>query len=93
MFKNSCLGIGSQNKTINEEFTGYNKILERAEAREPTLKLKTWQRFEITKEKVIDFVKHQYSVSQKLIREIRNTLGDDFKHYLITEDDLGLNTG
>ncbi|MCU7549331.1 site-specific integrase [Chitinophagaceae bacterium LB-8] len=93
MLKNTYLGIGPRNKTINEVFAEYNKILkERAEAKEPTLKVKTWQRFEITKQKVIDFLKHKYSNSQKLISEIKNTFGDDFKHYLTTVDNIGMNT-
>jgi hypothetical protein len=93
MVKNIFLGTGPQNKTIQEVFTEYNLILkERVQAKEPTLKLKTWQRFEITREKVTGFLKHKYASSHKLLRDLKNTFGEDFRHYLTTVEDIGLNT-
>ncbi len=93
MVKNAYLGIGAAHKTVAEVWKEYNQLLhERATAKEPTLKLTSWQRFEITKNKVNAFIKHKYKTNDKFLRDIKNTFGDDFKHYLTTVDNICMNT-
>lgn len=93
LLKNAYLGIGPRYKTILEVFTEYNQIMkERAEAKEPTLSKATWIRFEIGKKKVEAFLKHRNGTSEKFIRDVKNTFGEDFKHYLTTVENICMNT-
>jgi len=93
MLRNAYLGIGPEKKSLMDAFTVHNQVLlERARADEPTLKEKTWQRFEITKGKVKEFLLHEYRLSDKLLTDVKRSFGEEFKHYLTTTGKLKLNT-
>lgn len=93
MLKNAYLDISPLNKTIIEAFTEYNAILyQRVNAQQATLKKKTWQLFQSTKEKVIAYLKHDYNTTDKFLKDISNAIGEEMLHYLTTTDNLGKNT-
>ena len=89
MLRNTYHGVGPENKLMSEAWKEYNAILlQRVNAKEPTLKEETWERFEIAAGKVTAFFKHKYNTSDKLLRDVKDTLGDDLLHYLTTVDNL-----
>ncbi len=93
ILRNRYLGVDAERKTILDTFTAHNKVLrQRVDAEEPTLREKTWQRFEITQDKVKSFLKSEFNVSDILLSDIKNSFGSDFKHYLTTVDNLAMNT-
>ena len=82
-----------QRKTLMDVFEEHNQLLkERTEAREKSLSKKTWQRFEITKEKIKNFLRHRYKLSDKALSEIPKSFGEEFKHYLHIVEKIGMNT-
>jgi integrase len=93
MLKNTYQGVGPENKLMSEAWKEYNAILlQRVNAKEPTLDLDTQERFVITANKVTAFLKHKYKTADKLLRDLKDSFGDDFFHYLTTEDELCRNT-
>jgi site-specific recombinase XerD len=53
---------------------------------------KTLQRYEITKNKVIHFMQHQYNCDDKPLHELRLAFVTEFEHYLLTVEKLQTNT-
>ncbi len=80
-----------KNKTICEAFDYHNLKMEE------TLKVgkvcnKTWERYKITKNKVVAFMEKQYNVSDIELPAIRLRFVTEFEHYLLTKDKLQSNT-
>ena len=80
-----------KNKTICEAFDYHNLKMEE------TLKVgkvcnKTWERYKITKNKVVAFMEKQYNVSDIELPAIRLRFVTEFEHYLLTTDKLQSNT-
>nr|WP_249207831.1 site-specific integrase [Chitinophaga hostae] len=53
---------------------------------------RTLKRFEITKEKVVAFLKSHFHVSDKPLSEIKFSFAPDFEHFLTTAQGIGANT-
>jgi len=80
-----------KHKTICEAFDYHNLKMEE------TLKVgkvcnKTWERYKITKNKVVAFMEKQYKVSDMELPAIRLRFVTEFEHYLLTTDKLQSNT-
>ena len=80
-----------KHKTICEAFDYHNLKMEE------TLKVgkvcnKTWERYKITKNKVVAFMEKQYKVSDMELPVIRLRFVTEFEHYLLTTDKLQSNT-
>lgn len=66
MLKDAYLEKDGQNKTIVEAFEEYNTMqCKRVIANVPTLNYKTWQRFDIAKQKIVKFFKNEYGAVRK----------------------------
>ena len=69
MLRNTYQGVGPENKLMSEAWKEYNAILlQRVNAKEPTLDLDIQERFVITANKVAAFFDHKYKTSDKLLR-------------------------
>lgn len=89
MLKNSYQGTGTENKLMSEAWKEYNEILlQRVNAKKPTMNEDTQERFVITSNKVASFIKHSYRSGDKLLRDFPQSFGNDFFHYLTTKDEL-----
>ncbi len=78
-------------KTILECFDFHNlKMKEKVAVN--LISPKTHLRFQITKNKVEAFIKHQYKVNDKPLPELRLAFVTEFEHYLLTIDKLQSNT-
>ena len=83
--------VKHKHKTICEAFDYHNLKMEE------TLKVgkvcnKTWERYKITKNKVVAFMEKQYKVSDMELPAIRLRFVTEFEHYLLTTDKLQSNT-
>lgn len=89
--KNSFLGIAEHSRTLCEAIDFYNRRF--AEKVKAGMKSgRTLKRFEITKEKVIAFLKSHFHVSDKPLSEIKFSFAPDFEHFLTTVQGIGSNT-
>ena len=90
---NEYLGKSKKYKTVIELFTHYNSLLkQKSETPEPSISPKTVTRFEITKNKIIDFIKYEYQVNDKFLNELKSGFGEDLHFYLTTIKKIGSNT-
>ena len=83
--------VKPKHKSICEAFDYHNLKMEE------TLKVgkvcnKTWERYKITKNKVVAFMEKQYKVSDMELPAIRLRFVTEFEHYLLTTDKLQSNT-
>ena len=91
--KNLYLGIEEkpQYKTICEAFDYHNiKMAETIKVNK--VASKTLVRYEITKNKVIDFMQKVYKVNDKPLPELRLAFVSEFEHFLLTKHKLQNNT-
>ncbi|HVI43875.1 MAG TPA: site-specific integrase [Chitinophaga sp.] len=89
--KNSFLGIVEHKRTLCEAIDFHNRRFgEKVKAKAKSTR--TLKRFEITKDKVIAFLKHYFHVSDKPLEEIKFSFAPDFEHYLTTVGGIGSNT-
>ncbi|MFB6456785.1 tyrosine-type recombinase/integrase [Chitinophaga sp. Hz27] len=89
--KNSFAGITEHSRTLCEVIDFHNRrFAEKVKAGKKSGR--TLKRFEITKEKVIAFLKAQYHVSDRPLSEIRFSFAPDFEHFLTTVQRIGANT-
>ena len=89
--KNSFAGITEHSRTLCEVIDFHNRRF--AEKVKAGMKSgRTLKRFEITKEKVVAFLKAQFHVSDKPLSEIRFSFAPDFEHFLTTAQEMGSNT-
>ncbi|WP_212004592.1 phage integrase SAM-like domain and Arm DNA-binding domain-containing protein [Chitinophaga sp. HK235] len=89
--KNSFLGIIEHKRTLCEAIDFHNRRFgEKVKAK--TKSERTLKRFEITKDKVVAFLKHYFHVSDKPLEEIKFSFAPDFEHYLTTTKKMGSNT-
>lgn len=89
--KNAYLGVKEKQPSICDAFDIHNRRFEE-KVKAGKKCAKTLQRFEITKRKVIDFLKHDYKVSDLALNEIKFSLAADFEHFLTTVHLIGGNT-
>lgn len=87
--------IGSQSKvdtkTITDVFEYHNlKMSQQVEA--GLIVAKTFQRYQITLDKVVKFMKLTYKISDMPLLEVKMRFVTEFEHYLLTVDELQLNT-
>jgi len=93
VLKNTYQGVSPENKLMSEAWKEYNSLLlQRVNAKEPTLDLDTQERFVITANKAMEFFKHKYRVADKMLRDLKDSFGDDFFLYLTTTGELSRNT-
>jgi len=91
--KNEYLGKRAPQKKCIEVFAEYNQQLKlRVFAPEPTLKEKTWKRFETTKDKLSNFIKFKFNKGDLALDEITEAFGDEFLLYLTTKGGISKNT-
>lgn len=89
--KNSYLGKVVQQKTLMEAFDFHNRrFAEKVKANKKSPR--TLQRLEITKAKVIVFLKAHFHLSDKPLNDIKFSFAPDFEHYLTTVKGMGSNT-
>ena len=89
--KNSFAGITEHLWTLCEVIDFHNRRF--AEKVKTGMKSgRTLKRFEITKEKVVAFLKAHFHVSDKPLSEIRFSFAPDFEHFLTTAQEIGSNT-
>lgn len=89
--KNAYLGVKEKQHSICDAFDMHNRRFEEKVIAGKKC-AKTLQRFEITKRKVIDFLKHDYKVSDLALNDIKFSLAADFEHFLTTVHLIGGNT-
>lgn len=93
--KNRILGIAESDqpkkKTICDAFDYHNQKMEQKVKAEQITR-KTLLRYKSAKQKVIDFMKHEYRIEDKQLEELRLAFITEFEHYLLTEDELKQNT-
>lgn len=91
LLKNAYLGIGEKDRTLIEAFEMHNRrFAEKVKAGKKSGR--TLKRFEITKDKVVAFLKHHFHVSDKPLSEVKYSFAPDFEHYLTTVKHIGGNT-
>ena len=91
--KNRLLGKteASKEKTICDAFDYHNtKMAEMVESGKVTRK--TLLRYKSSKKKLIKFMKREYNVSDKPLKELRLSYITEFDHYLLTVENLQSNT-
>ncbi|PKR79450.1 integrase [Brumimicrobium salinarum] len=91
--KNKYLGVDEKptQKTILDALDYHNNKMEDKVRIGQTAK-KTFTRYVITKKKVKAFMKHHYKVNDMLLSELRLRFATELEHYLLTQDDLHINT-
>ncbi len=78
-------------KTIVQAFDYHNVKVEQL-VKAKKLSDETLLRYKITKNKIVDFMKATYKVSDKPLPEIRISFITDLEHYLLTKQNLHSNT-
>lgn len=91
--KNKVLGIEEKPtyKTLIQAFDYHNLKMEE-KVKIGKIVPKTLTRYEITKNKVVAFMKRQYRIEDKPLQELRLAFVTEFEHYLLTVDQLHSNT-
>lgn len=91
MVLNSYMGIKEETRSILQAFEYHNqRFLEKAKT--GIFSMKTHIRFEMTKRKVIDFMKTVYKVSDLPLAKIKYPFATDFEHFLTVKKGLQSNT-
>ncbi len=88
--RNNVLGIEEKQHSLLTYFTEHN--LQYKDKVGTTATQKTYSRYELTKQRLIDFMKVKYRVSDILIREINGVFIENFYLYLRNEHGINNNT-
>lgn len=88
--RNKVLGIEDKQHTLITYFTEHNAQYK--EKVGTTATQKTYSRYELTKQRLIDFMKDKYRISDILIREINTVFIENFYLYLRNEHEIKNNT-
>jgi hypothetical protein len=91
MVKNAYTGKDQEKKTLIGLYD-YNIALFKEKVKQKKAANKTLQRFQTIKNKAIAFLKKEYAMSDKPLGGIKQSFGEDFKHYLTIHDGLCENT-
>lgn len=91
MVKNAYTGKDQERKTIIDIFTLFNALLYEKVKQQKAAK-KTWQRFEGIKKNIISYLKKEYSLQDKPLRELKQSFGEEFFHFLLLHQKLKENT-
>ena len=88
--KNRYTGLYEKKKTLIEAFEYHNKMMEAQIGME--VEETTFEKYEITKRRLIDFLKHQYNRSDIALVELNHKFAVDFEFYLRIETHVIHNT-
>ena len=91
VFKGKEPKEGSKQKTIVDAFIYHNLKMEEMVNIGKVVK-KTLERYIITKNKVVNFMKHQYKITDQSLPEMRRAFVTEFEHYLLTVEKIQRNT-
>jgi site-specific recombinase XerD len=93
LIKNKYLGIDEKpkHKTICEAFD-YHNLKMKETAKVKLVSPKTLLRYEITKNKVVEFMKDQFALVDRPLPELRLGFVTEFEHFLLTKHKLQSNT-
>lgn len=91
MVRNAYIGVKESKKTLFEVFDYHNlKFAEKAKSGH--LSEATHKRYLITKEKVREYLKQQYKVSDICLEDLNMAFITNFEHFLLTKQGLQSNT-
>jgi integrase len=89
--KNAALGKVEHSRTLAEAFDFHNRrFAEKVKSGKTSAR--TLKRLEITKNKVMSFLKLYFKVSDLPLIEVKHAFAADFEHYMATEQHIGSNT-
>lgn len=91
MIKNAYTGKGQEKKTIMDVFN-INVTLCKEAVKKEKAALKTLQRLENVQRKVQAYLKKEFHLSDKPLVELKPSLADDLKHYLMIDCNIADNT-
>ena len=98
MLKNNYQGVGPENKLMSEAWKRVQcYFIAAGQCQRTHVRFRYTGKVvitanKITNNKITAFLKHKYKTADKLLRDIRESFGDDFFHCLTTEDELCRNT-
>jgi len=91
LLKNAYLGIGEQQVTLMQAFDLHNRrFAEKVQAGKKSSA--TLKKLEITRGKVVAFLKYHYKVSDKQLNDLKHSFAVDFEHFLTTVQGMTGNT-
>jgi integrase len=89
--KNAALGKVEHSRTLAEAFDFHNRrFAEKVKSGKTSAR--TLKRLEITKNKVMSFLKLYFKFSDLPLIEVKHAFAADFEHYMATEQHIGSNT-
>lgn len=88
--RNAFLGLEEKEKTLITYFSQFNEQYKQKVG--TTATQKTYSRYELTKQRLIDFMKERYHVSDMQIRELNTVFIENFYLYLRNTCDISNNT-
>lgn len=88
--RNAFLGLEEKEKTLIIYFSQFNEQYKQKVG--TTATQKTYSRYELTKQRLIDFMKERYHVSDMQIRELNTVFIENFYLYLRNTCDISNNT-
>jgi len=93
LLKKKFLGVEEKpnHKTICEAFD-YHHLKMKETEKVKLVSTKTVLRYEITKNKVVEFMQHKFGVADKPLPELRLAFVTEFEHFLLTKHKLQNNT-
>lgn len=88
--RNALLGFDEKEKTLITYFTQFNDQYKQKVG--TTATQKTYTRYELTKQRLIDFMKERYHISDTPVRELNTVFIENFYLYLRNTCDISNNT-
>lgn len=88
--RNAFLGLEEKEKTLITYFSQFNEQYKQKVG--TTATQKTYSRYELTKQRLIDFMEERYHVSDMQIRELNTVFIENFYLYLRNTCDISNNT-
>ena len=88
--KNTFLGIETRHQTLLELFMRHNQDVEKLVGINKSKA--TYQKYEVTRRHLADFIKKRYNVSDISLKDINNMFINDFEVFLMTTCACGHNT-
>lgn len=88
--RNAFLGLEEKEKTLITYFSQFNEQYKRKVG--TTATQKTYSRYELTKQRLIDFMKERYHASDMPVRELNTVFIENFYLYLRNTCDISNNT-
>ncbi len=88
--KNEFLGLSEDNKTLLDLFTRHNDDVKKLIGISKSKA--TYQKYEVTRKHLADFIKRRYNLSDISLKEINNLFINDFEVYLMSTAGCNANT-